>query len=603
MKEPTRREFLGALGAAAALPALDLAGAEESSRKRPNVILILSDDEAYGDFGCYGNTQIHTPAFDRYYRESVRFSNFYVQPVCSPTRACLMTGRYLFRGGLIDTYRGVSMLRPNEVILAQALAEYGGYRTGIFGKWHLGDHYPLRPNERGFQESLVCTGGGIGQIDDPIDNPYIDPILYHNGKAEQYHGNCTDIFFDEALRFVEANRALPFFVYIPTNVVHEPLEVPERYAAPYRAMGLSDPVSKLYGMVTNLDENIAKMFSKLEAWGLDRNTVVIFLTDNGMGGPKRYNAGLRGSKTQVYEGGIKTPFFVRWPGRFEGGRDVDRIGAHIDVFPTVLDICGVPKPAGLQLDGSSLLPLLEGKTAGWPDRTLFIQQARPDRYGWDVPRLYTNCAVRGQQYKIVMSASSGDRFSRPVGMGETELYDIGQDPGEQHNLAAEHPEVVFEMRRQYEAWFWEVMKGLNPPVRNQLGTPYENPVRLGPQDMRGPKATDAPWNWDQAHQMAKTEPAGSGYYEVEVAREGRYRFTLRFGPPGGKDVPVMKPGKAFLGIGGINREKAIEAGAQAVVFEVELKAGKGRLEPLFTGQRTDGGAVSPFWIEVEYLKA
>jgi len=603
VKEPTRREFLGVLGSAAvALPSLGEPALTPQKKTRPNVILIMSDDQGYGDFGCYGNKQIHTPVLDRFYRESVRFSNFYVQPVCSPTRACLMTGRYNYRTGLVDTYVGVSLMRPDEVTVAQALSKHAGYRTGIFGKWHLGDHYPLRPIDKGFEEAIVCTGGGIGQIGDPIDNHYSDPILHHNGKLEQYRGYCTDIFFDGAMQFMEAHRDEPFFIYIPTNAVHGPLEVPERYAAPYRSMGLDEDLSRLYGMVTNLDENLGKLFKKLQALGLDENTVVIFLSDNGPGMVKRYNAGLRGIKGQVYEGGIKTPFFVRWPGRLRGGRDIDRIGAHIDVFPTILNICGVAKPADLMLDGESLLPLMKGESSHWPDRILFFQQSRPDSNGWNVPRPYTHCAARGQRYKIVMSAPGPETFSRSIGMGETELYDLEHDPGEQHNLAQEYPDIVFKMRERYENWFWDVTKGLNPPVRNHLGTSHENPVTLSTEDMRGPHAYKAPWNWEQVHRITRKELNGSGYYEVEVARSGRYEITFRSGPPGGQGLPVMKSGKAFLGLGDLTLEQQIEAGAASVTFNANLKAGSFRLVPLLTGQRTDNGVVSPVFVCVKCLE-
>jgi arylsulfatase A-like enzyme len=609
MKEFTRRDFLGSLGSAAALLALDRAAAESKSRERPNVILILSDDQAYGDFGCYGNSQVQTPTLDRLHGESVRFSNFYVHPVCSPTRACLMTGRYCIRGNVLDTWVGVAMMRPNEVTLAQALSQYGSYRTGMFGKWHLGDHYPLRPNDRGFQETLTFESGVIGQTGGPVDNRRINPILLHNGKHEQYEGYCDDIFFDGAMRFIEANRDHPFFVYLPTQAVHLPLEVPESYAAPYRAKGLSDDVSKLYGMVADLDQNIGRLFAKLQALGLEQNTVVIFLTDNGMGDPYRYNKGLRGVKGQVYEGGIKTPFFFRWPGRVKGDRDIDRIAAHIDVFPTVLDICGVPVPPGLHLDGVSLLPLLKGKVSTWPDRMLFFQQSRPDQEGWDLPRMYANCAVRGQRCKIVMASPHDQKdfpvpqtFGTPVAMGDTELYDIEHDANEELNIASEHPDIVFQMRRRYEDWFSDVTKGLEPPVRNQVGSIHENPVRLAAQDMRGPHAPEAPRHWSGVHRMAKTEPAGSGYYELQVVRDGLYRVTLSYGPVGGKGIPVIKQGKAFLGIGDVTSEKSIEAGVPSVTFDVSLKAGPCRLEAVFTGQRSDNQVVSPFLIDVEYLK-
>lgn len=608
MKEPTRREFLGTLGsAAAALPVMDLA-AQGSKRKRPNVILILTDDQAYGDFQCYGNTKLHTPSFDRLYHEGVRFSNFYVQPLCSPTRATIMTGRYCWRGGVMDTWVGVAMMRPNEVTVARLLSEHGGYRTGMFGKWHLGDHYPLRPNDRGFQETLTFESGVIGQTGGPLDNHRINPILLHNGKHVQYHGYCTDIFFDGAMHFIEENRNHPFFVYIPTQSVHAPLECPESFATPFKAMGLSEPLSKIYGMVTNLDQNVGRLLTKLQALGLDKDTVVIFLTDNGMGTPYRYNTGLRGVKGEVYEGGVKTPFFVRWPGRLQAGLDVSRIGAHIDILPTVLDICGVPKPRGLHLDGVSLLPLLEGRESGWPDRSIFLQSCRPDQDGWELPRPYANGAARGQRYKIVMASPhyqndfpESQTNARSVGMGETELYDIERDPDEKNNIAAGHPEIIFKMRRQYEAWYWDVMKGLDPAVPNLIGSTHENPVLLAPQDMRGAHARFAPWHWDAVHRMAKTEPHGFGYYVLRVAREGRYRFTLSYGPAGKPGIPIIKQGKAFLGIQGNNREKPLAAGVPSVAFEVPLKPGNCRLDALFTGQRSDTQVVSPFLINVEYL--
>jgi arylsulfatase A-like enzyme len=600
MKDQTRREFLGTIASgAAAMGAGEATGGQ--LRKLPNVIFILSDDQGYGDYGFAGNTQIQTPAFDKFYSEGAHFTNFYVQPVCSPTRSCLMTGRYFYRTGIVDTWVGVSIMRATETTLAQALSKSAGYKTGIFGKWHLGDHYPYRPMDRGFDRAVTLTGGGINGTDDPLDNYYSDPTLSHNGVLHHDQGYCTDIFFDEAIRFIEENREHPFFIYLPTNVVHEPLQVPEKYAAPYRALGLDDSVSKLYGMVANLDLNIATLFAKLEELGLEENTAVLFLSDNGGAPPKRFNGGLRGYKGEVYEGGTKTQFLARWKGRIPAGKEIDRIGGHIDIFPTIFGICGVPVPNGLELDGANLFPLMTGEAKSWPDRHLFIQQSRPDADGWNIPRPYTHAMVRGQRNKIVMSSPGKDTFIRPASFSETELYDMENDPGEQHNIAAEHPEIVFDMRMRYENWFWDVTRGLNPPVRNHLGTTAENPIVLATQDMRGPHAPLAPWNWVQVHYMASTEMNGSGYYEVEVTRAGRYRVSLRFGPPGGKDLPIMKPGKAYLSIAGTSAEKGIAEGDSEIGFEMPLKAGPTRLEALLTGQRSDGAAVSPVQIEVKYL--
>ena len=224
--------------------------------------------------------------------------------------------------------------------------------------------------------------------------------------------------------------------------------------------------------------------------------------------------------------------------------------------------------------------------------------------------MYANCAVRGPRYKIVMATPPGQKdfpvpqtYGTPVAMGDTELYDIEHDPNEEHNIAAEHPDIVFAMRRRYEDWFSDVTKDLESPVRNQVGSTHENLVRLAAQDMRGPHAPDAPWHWSKVHHMADTEPAGAGYYELQVARDGQYRITLSYGPADGKGIPVIKQGKAFLGVGNITKEKPMEAGVPSVTFDMSLKTGPCRLEALFTGQRSDNQAVSPFLIDVEYLKA
>jgi arylsulfatase A-like enzyme len=278
--------------------------------------------------------------------EGVCFSHFHASPVCSPTRASLMTGRYNFRTGAIDTYLGRSMMRPDEVTLPQLLAA-NGYRTGIFGKWHLGDNYPMRAMDRGFEEALVHNGGGLAQPSGPPGDGYFDPMLSHNGVWAKHSGYCTDIFTSAAIAFIARHRAEPFFVYLATNAPHMPLQVADEYSAPYLAMGLDEETAKTYAMITNIDDNVGRLFAALDELGLDRNTIVIFLTDNGpaFGGVERYNAGMRGQKGTVYEGGIRVPCFVRWPGVIPSGKAVDRLAAHIDLLPTILNACRVSPPA------------------------------------------------------------------------------------------------------------------------------------------------------------------------------------------------------------------------------------------------------------------
>jgi arylsulfatase A-like enzyme len=515
---------------------------------RPNVILIMTDDQGYGDLGFHGNDKIRTPHLDRLAGESAQMTQFYVCPVCSPTRASLMTGRYNFRTGVVDTYLGRSMMHAEEVTLAEWLRKTG-YHTGIFGKWHLGDNPPLRACDQGFMESLVHNGGGIGQPSDPPGNRYFDPLLSRNGKRGTHEGYCTDIFFNEAIRFIEKNRERPFFAYIATNAPHTPLQIDDSYVEPYRAMGLNDTTSKIYGMITNIDENMGRLLARLKELDLEKDTIVIFLTDNGPQ-QERYNAGLRGRKGTVYEGGIRVPCFIRWPAKIKAGKRIDRIAAHIDILPTVLDACRIRIPATPAVDGLSLHSLLTGEGGDWPDRALFFQWHRGDE-----PEAYRQCAVRTQQYKLVN--------------GE-ELYELAADPGEGRDISAEHPEVVKGLRRAYDSWLEDVSatRGYAPP-RIDIGSAFENPVTLTRQDWRGRRA-----GWGKR---------SLGHWEVNVTHKGRYAVTLRFDA-------LEKEVSAHFKLGDVAFSRSLEKGADSCTFDpVPLEARKGRLEAwLASGEESVG---------------
>jgi len=547
----------GFLGSAAALPLLPLAHGQEKPMSRPNVLLILTDDQCYGDLGCHGNDKIRTPHLDRLAAESVEFTHFYVSPVCAPTRASLMTGRYNYRTGAIDTYLGRAMMHPDEVTIAELFAA-AGYRTGIFGKWHLGDNYPMRPGDQGFQESLVHKGGGICQPSDPPGgDSYFNPTLYHNGRPVKTTGYCTDVYTDAAIAFIEANRARPWLVYHATNAPHGPLQVPDRYAEPYLKAGLPENTAKVYGMVTNIDDNVGRLLAKLKELKLEENTIVIFLTDNGpcpgqrdKGQPIRYNAGLRDQKGTPYDGGIRVPFFIRWPARLKGGRKLETVAAHIDVLPTLAEACGVKRPADIKLDGLSLMPLLLGDKAPWPDRTVYIQWHRGDE-----PVLYRGSMARSQRWKLVNGR---------------ELYDMAADPGENDNVAAKHPDIVAKMRKGYEEWFRDVSatRGYDPP-RIVLGTPHENPSLLTRQDWRGPRA-----GW---------APDSLGHWEVTVAQPGKYRFRAIF-------RPVEATTAVQLSLGSVRLHKEVPKGAKEATFgDAEIEPGDVRLEAwLYIGDKTVG---------------
>jgi arylsulfatase A-like enzyme len=468
-----------------------------AAQRRPNVLLIITDDQGYGDVGIHGNDKIDTPTMDRFASQGLQMTRFSVMPVCTPTRACLMTGRYHYRTRAFDTIAGRAMMDPQEVTIAETF-HAAGYRTAFFGKWHLGDNYPMRAMDQGFEFCVNHRGGGIADTSDFPGNKYTDPILLRNGKPQQFRGYCTDIFTDEALRFLDAHRDEPFFIYFASNIPHDPLQGPgEQYSNPFQGKGLTPETPTVYGMLKNLDDNIARLLKKLEDLDLAENTIVVFMSDNGPAmklseHDLRYNANLRGEKKEVYEGGVRVPFFVRWPGQIEAGQFSDRAAHAIDLYPTLADACGVATPVSVRLDGASLLPLWLNEGWEWPDRTIHLQWHRGDR-----PELYRNCASRSQRYKLVNGA---------------ELYDLAIDPTESRDIAAQNPQIVARFRAEYEKWFQDVIatRGLDPPPI-VVGTPHENPSHLSPQDL-----------WPKPAADRQT----IGHWNVAVGASGMYSFRL-----------------------------------------------------------------------------
>jgi arylsulfatase A-like enzyme len=549
-------------------------GTPSPQNRQPNVVLIITDDQGYGDLRVHGNPKLDTPNLDRLARQSVQFQSFYVSPVCSPTRASLMTGRYNYRTGVVDTALGRSLMHPDETTIAELLSR-AGYRTGIFGKWHLGDNHPLRAMDQGFQESLVLNGGGIGQPSDPVGGEsYFDPMLRRNGVWVETRGYVSDVITDAAIAFIHKHQRQPFFTHLAFNAPHTPLEVPADKYAKYKQMNLKaedfpgpghpiaknfdpDTAAKIYGMVENIDDNVGRVLATLDELKLTERTLVMFMTDNGPQQP-RYNAGLSRLKGTVYEGGIRAPFFVRWPAAFPP-RMVDRIAAHIDVTPTLMDVCGLTRPDGVKVDGVSLLPLLKGEEPNWPDRTVFFQWHRGD-----APELYRAFAARSQRYKLIQPQGNGEN-KLPAQYG-FELYDLANDPLEQRNVAAEHPEIVARLRNQYEAWFRDVTGGRDYADRGiariDIGAPQENPVRLTRQDWRGARA-----GWT---------PASLGHWEVDVRRAGAYEVGLRF-------AKLTTSGTISFVLGESTLQKEVSAGATTATFpRVRLERGAGRLESWVT---------------------
>ena len=538
----SRREFLKTFGACAAV--LPLSGCMKESEK-PNVIIVLTDDQGYGDVGVRGNDKIRTPNIDQFAREGIDFTRFYCSPVCAPTRASLMTGRCYYRTGIIHTSRGGAKMHGDEVTLAERLRG-AGYATGIFGKWHLGDNYPMRPQDQGFEKSLIHKSGGIGQTPDK-PNSYFNPLLWENGRQVNTDGYCTDVFTDAAIQFIEDNQGSPFFVYLPTNAPHTPLEVDKKYSAPYKEAGLDDTTAKVYGMITNVDENFGRLLKKLEDLNLRDNTIIIFLGDNGPQ-QKRYTAGLRGRKSSTYEGGIRVPFFTQWPARFRQKRKIDRIAAHIDIYPTILEACGLETPDQPRIDGRSLLPLLEGSHSGWEDRTLFFQCHR----GLS-PKRYQNCAAVTQQYKMVGFPNTFNNENLKTSDNPVlELYDIVNDPGEENNIADSYPDILGSLRTQYDAWY-DDMKGTRQftPGYIHIGSDAENPVRLCRYQDSSYK-DGKPTSWD-----------------VIIERSGRYEFTINRGTS-------LEKGKMYASVNGRQLSMPIGKGENSAIFQ--LSSGKAKLD-------------------------
>lgn len=553
----TRREFL-ARSAAGLVAASATARADQMRDPRPNVVIIVSDDHGYGDFSCFGNPILKTPNFDKLHDESLRLRRFYVCPVCAPTRANLFTGRYAYRSGVVDTYVGRAMMDPAEHTLAESLQD-AGYATGLFGKWHLGDSYPLRPMDRGFDESLMLKGGGLCQPSDPRVTSYFDPILWRNGEEVHTKGYCTDVITDAAINFIRTHANRPFFTALTTNAPHNPLDVDDRYAAPYRAQGVGENDARVYGMIANLDENLGRLLATLDEIGQRDNTIVIFFTDNGAAftqdGP-RYNAGLRNQKGSVYEGGVRVPCFIRWP-KALAPADRHDLAAAIDLMPTLLDACRASAPRHVRFDGKNLLPALRGD-APWPQRTYFTQWHRGD-----VPERGKNACAIAQRYKLVESR---------------ELYDLEQDRAEAKDIAAEHPDLVAALRAEYDAWFDDVCATRSfAPVPITVGSRHENPTWLTAQDMRGVNG----WG-----------PGDLGAWHLDVARSGRYTVALHWlgGTPSAGT-------RAQISVGERDYSTPADAPTDCLRFEgIKLPNGRTTLAAALLG--ADGKRRRPDWVLV-----
>ena len=480
--------------------------------ERPNIIFILTDDQGYGDVGAHGNPVLKTPNLDKLHAESVRFTDFQVSPTCSPTRSALLTGRHEFKNGITHTILERERLALGAVTLTQQLQRVG-YRTGIFGKWHLGDEAEYQPNKRGFDEVYIHGAGGIGQsyqgsCGDVPKNSYYGPTLLHNGKFVKTEGYCTDEFFKQATKWIEGEAAAkrPFYAYIATNAPHGPYNARPEDAALYEGKGLGKDTENFFGMLHNIDQNVGQLMAKVESLGIAKNTLVIYMNDNGgTAGTKVFNAGMRAQKGTPYMGGIRAMSFWRWPGKFQP-TDVKALAAHIDFSPTILELTGTPASDQMkaQIEGRSLVPLLTaklGQDIAWPDRTLFTHVGRWGNMVKGVdPEVgkYTQTSVRTARWHLVSTGVSAGGATKAKGKAAKkapqspsefkqtpanwQLFDLSADYGETTDVAAQHPTVVTELIAKHDTW-WKECRPLM--VNENVAGPAENPFKVMYREQTG----------------------------------------------------------------------------------------------------------------------
>jgi arylsulfatase A-like enzyme len=539
----------------------------------PNVIIVLTDDQGYGDLSCLGNPVVKTPNLDKLHDQSIRFTDFHVAPMCTPTRGQLMSGRDCLANGAMNVSSGRSFLRQDLLTMADLFAA-SGYRCGQFGKWHLGDNYPYRPQDRGFHEAIWYPCSHIGSAPDYWNNDYFDDTYNHNGRREKFAGYTTDVFFGEATRWMRTQAAAgkPFFCYLPTAAVHAPLFVPQKYRDLYKDQ--RPRVAAFFGMIANIDDNMGRLDAFLREAGLWDNTILIFMTDNGgTVGVPIFNAGMRGKKIDLWDGGHRVPCLIRWPaGHLRAPGDIAELSEVQDILPTLAELCRLRTSRAAQFDGLSLAGLLRGEREHLPDRMLVVQFSRMQA---PAPQR-GDAAVLWQRWRLVQNK---------------ELYDLATDPGQTNNLIIQRPDIAAKMRAHYEAWWMKVAPWVNEHGAITVGARAEDPTQLSPADwedsfldqgaqIRSGLRRNGAWNLLVAR---------AGTYEIELrrwAREVNARLVAGLPPhpnsdgefPAGVALPIAK---ARLQIGTFDQTRPVGPADSAITFNLKLKAGPAKLQTWF----------------------
>jgi len=574
----------------------------QTNTVKPNVIVVITDDQGYGDLGCHGNPIVKTPAIDAFYKKSVRLTDFHVGPTCAPTRAGLLTGRYANRTGVWHTIGGCSILRNEEVTVADVMSE-NGYQTALFGKWHLGDSYPSRPQDKGFKHVVAHGGGGVGQTNDLWNNDYFDDTYMVNGVPKKFEGYCTDVWFDEAIDYIKEQKDIPFFCYISTNAPHSPFNVPVEYYEPYKDLDIPEFQKRFYGMITNVDDNFKRLQEELKKMKLDKNTIIIFMTDNGTSAGYKavdgkmygYNAGMKGTKNSEYEGGHRVPFFISYPdGKIGGGRDLTEVTANVDLLPTLAGLCGFDLPKR-ELDGTDISGLMKGEKKKLARKYLITDSQRMQE-----PVKWNKSAVMSDKWRLVNGK---------------ELYDLTNDPGQEKDLASGNPDKVKTMRSYYDEWWKSVSTQFSSYPIIILGDEKQNPTEFTCHDSHVVSSV-IPWHQNHVREGRKN-PIG-GEYIVSFAESGEYEITmsrwplesglainagLEEGRHAAVNYDAISPGRAFdfvmggVKIGGWKQVMEVGKESKSLVFQGYFPEGQAKLRAWFTtADKEDWGA---FYLKVE----
>lgn len=468
---------------------------------KPNVVIILTDDQGWGDLSLHGNPFLETPQLDNLAKSGKELTNFYVSPLCAPSRASILTGRYHLNTGVLSVSKGLEVLDTDETTIAE-LFRANGYNTGIFGKWHNGQHFPNRPNDQGFDEFLGFSAGHWSN--------YFNTQLEHNGKMVKTKGYITDVLTNAALEFISVNKDKPFLCYIPYNAPHSPYQVPDKYFNKYKAKGLDNELASIYGMVENIDDNVGRILHYLKENNLEEKTIVIFLSDNGPNSV-RYNGTMRGIKGTVHEGGTRVPFFIRWKNHIPEGETNETPSGHIDIYPTLRDLCNLKPTTGKPLAGVSLASLLLNDTASFDtNRKLYTHVNF-----MEIPAGINSGGFRFNQYRFAYN------------LDKPQLYDLLQDPEEKTDLSIIKSDITTQFLNDYNAWFANATTGLQyfrPIVLSKLGAElptFEATLSTGIKFKEGHG-----WAHDWVEKWNSTND--SLYWEIDCKNPGNYVVEIEY---------------------------------------------------------------------------